>query len=177
MSIEKTQLFQNSTATKLLFHGSKEEVQYPEVRKGKFTKDFSWGFYCTDIPLQACRWADRFKEPGVISVYTFREDSTLKHLKFEVTTDDWLDFVVSCRLGNIHAYDIVEGPMADDKIFNYVQNFIDGNITREAFWELIKFQHPTHQISFHTLSALGTLTFIESMDSKECIAKYGDVSQ
>ena len=29
-----------------LYHASKEIVQYPEIRKAKYTKDFSWGFYC-----------------------------------------------------------------------------------------------------------------------------------
>lgn len=51
--------------------------------------------------------------------------------------------------------------MADDTIFNCVQNYIDGTISREAFWALAKFKHPTHQISFHTVSALATLEFVE----------------
>lgn len=73
-----------------------------------------------------------------------------------------MDFIAECRAGKSHAYDIVEDPIADDTIFNYVQNFIDGKISRAAFWELAKFNHPTHQISFHTISVLNTLTFIES---------------
>ena len=77
-------------------------------------------------------------------------------------TEEWLDFIVACRLGTPHSYDIVEGPMANDTIFNYVQNLVDGKISRAAFWELAKFSHPTHQISFHTISALNTLTFRES---------------
>lgn len=81
-------------------------------------------------------------------------------LKFETMTEEWLDFIVSCRLGNSHDYDIVEGPMANDTIFNYVQNFVDGKISRAAFWELAKFKKPTHQISFHTEKALTTLEFI-----------------
>ncbi len=83
-------------------------------------------------------------------------------LKFETMTEEWLDFIVSCRLGNSHDYDIVEGPMANDTIFNYVQNFVDGKISRAAFWELAKFKKPTHQISFHTEKALTTLEFIGS---------------
>ena len=55
-------------------------------------------------------------------------------------SEEWLDFIVSCRLGNSHNYDIVEGPMADDTIFNYVQNYVDGKISREAFWGLAKFK-------------------------------------
>ena len=51
--------------------------------------------------------------------------------------------------------------MADDTIFNYVQNYIDGTISCEAFWALAKFKHPTYQISFHTVSALATLEFVE----------------
>lgn len=33
--------------TLILYHAGKEVVEYPEVRKMKYTKDFSWGFYCT----------------------------------------------------------------------------------------------------------------------------------
>ena len=76
-------------------------------------------------------------------------------------SDEWLDFIANCRIGNSHDYDIVEGPMADDTIFNYVQNFMDGKISREAFWALAKFKQPTHQISFHTENALQTLSFIK----------------
>ena len=36
---------------------------------------------------------------------------------------------------------------------------MDGKITRVAFWELAKFNHPAYQLSFHTISALDTLTF------------------
>ena len=49
--------------------------------------------------------------------------------------------------------------MASDTIYNYVQDFIDGRITRAAFWELAKFKHPTHQICFNTERALATLSF------------------
>ena len=28
-----------------LYHASGEVVVFPEVRKSKYTKDFSWGFY------------------------------------------------------------------------------------------------------------------------------------
>lgn len=69
-------------------------------------------------------------------------------------------FIAQCRLGKPHTYDIVEGPMANDTIFNYVQSFVDGKISRRAFWELAKFKKPTHQISFHTIAALQTIKYI-----------------
>ena len=78
-------------------------------------------------------------------------------------TDEWLEFIVNCRKGNIHEYDIVEGPMTDDTIWTYLEDFINGKISKNAFWELAKFQHPTHQISFHTIRALQTLSFERSI--------------
>ena len=74
-----------------------------------------------------------------------------------------LDFIVACRSGHSHDYDIVEGPMADDTIYNYVQGYIDGKYSRTVFWELAKFKHPTHQISFHTEEALKTLHYVEGV--------------
>lgn len=51
-------------------------------------------------------------------------------------------------------------PGPDDTIYNNIQGYMDGKISREAFWELAKFKHPTQQISFHTISALMTLKFL-----------------
>lgn len=41
--------------------------------------------------------------------------------------DEWLDFIAECRVGKIHEYDIVEGPMADDTIWNFVNDYLSGN--------------------------------------------------
>ena len=81
---------------------------------------------------------------------------------FPVMTDEWLDFVVACRRGIKHDYDIVEGPMADDQIWDYVEDFMEGTITREAFWVLAKFKYPTHQIVFCTQKSLESITFKNS---------------
>ena len=98
---------------------------------------------------------------GVL-LYEYIPNDTLNYLRFPKMTEEWLDFVTNSRRGISHTYDIVEGPMADDTIYNYIQNYMDGKITRAAFWELVKFKYPTHQISFHTISALDTLRFIGS---------------
>lgn len=146
----------------ILYHGSREEVVFPEIRKTVYTKDFSWGFYCTKSYEQAYRWADRKSSKGIVNVYSYKEKPNLNILKFEKMNDEWLDFIAKCRNGFIHNYDIVEGPMADDTIWNFVNDFLDGNISRQVFWEYAKFKHPTHQISFHTLKALDCLTFERS---------------
>lgn len=143
----------------ILYHGSGQIVEFPEIRKTKYTKDFSWGFYCTKSYEQAWRWAERRHADGVVNVYSYVENPDLNILRFDEMTDEWLDFIASCRSGKVHNYDIVEGPMADDTIWNFVNEYLNGNISRAVFWEYAKFKHPTHQMSFHTLRALDCLTF------------------
>ena len=66
----------------LLYHGSLEEVIFPEIRKTKYTKDFSWGFYCTSSYEQAYRWADRKSGRGIVNIYNYTENPSLKILKY-----------------------------------------------------------------------------------------------
>ena len=145
-----------------LYHGSKEIVEYPEIRKARFNKDFYFGFYCTNIEKQAERWATRYGDKGYINKYEYTENTELKILKFEKMTEKWLDFIISCRNGQSHQYDIVEGPMADDTIWNFVNDYLANNISKAVFWEYAKFKHPTHQISFHSIRALGCLRYERS---------------
>lgn len=146
----------------ILYHASKEIVEFPEIHKTKYTKDFSWGFYCTNKLDQAIRWANRSNDTPIINSYYYNPDDSLNILRFGQMTDEWLDFVAHCRNRETHRYDIVEGPMADDTIWNYVNNFISGKINRRQFWALAEFRHPTHQISFHSLAGLDCLTFNKS---------------
>ncbi len=144
-----------------IYHGSTVIVKNPEIRIEKFNKDFYFGFYCTIMENQAIRWATRFGD-GIVNVYEYVPNDSLKILKFEKMTEEWLDFIIACRSGTPHDWDIVEGPMADDTIYNYIQEFQDGKISREAFWTLAKFRYPTHQISFNTKKALKTIKFKEA---------------
>ena len=104
-----------------LYHGSKDIVEYSEIRRARFNKDFYFGFYCTNIEKQAERWATRYGEKGYINRYEYTENTELKILKFEKMTEEWLDFILNCRSGNDKTdYDIVVGGVANDKVFNTV---------------------------------------------------------
>ena len=148
--------------TIVLYHGSSQIVTEPEIRIAKFNKDFYFGFYCTLLPEQAKRWATRYTGVGYLNEYVYTPDESLNIKKFPEMTEEWLDFITACRLGKSHNYDIVEGPMADDTIWDFVNGFVSGKIPRNVFWEYAKFKHPTHQISFHTINALRCLEFERS---------------
>ncbi len=144
---------------KTVYHGSQQIVKAPELREARFFKDFGGGFYCTILKEQAVRWATRYPTVGYVNIFDYTENINLRIKIYPEMSEEWLDFIAHCRSGGTHDYDIVEGPMANDTIFNYVQDFVDGRISREAFWALAKFKHPTHQISFHTPAALATLAY------------------
>lgn len=145
-----------------IYHGSNMAVEAPKILVMGFYKDFGYGFYCTSLEKQAQKWAITKKGDSVVSVYHYKPDSTLKIKMFQTMTEEWLGFVVNCRRGIPHNYDIVEGPMADDQIWDYVEDLMEGSITREAFWVLVKYKYPTHQIVFCTPESLSTLKFERS---------------
>ncbi len=143
----------------VIYHGSYCKVEEPKIIEGKYTKDFGKGFYCTILSEQAEKWARKYDTP-IINMYEYNEDNRLKIKNFTVMTEEWLDFIINSRSGKIHKYDVVIGAMADDQVYNYINDLINGIITREAFWELAKFRHPTHQIAFCTEEALRCIKFV-----------------
>lgn len=145
----------------LVYHGSYTEVREPKIIVGRNTKDFGTGFYCTVIKEQAQRWARRYDTPTV-NIYSSLIDEKLDILEFKTMTDAWLDFIIACRSGKPHSHDVVIGAMANDQIYNFISDYMDGILTREQFWVLAKFKYPTHQINFCTDDALKCLTFVKS---------------
>ena len=142
---------------KIIYHGSNMKVEIPKIMINGYYKDFGYGFYCTNLKKQAIRWAMTKKGDSVINTYSYQRNENLQIKTFEEMTEEWLQFVVDCRRGIEHNYDIVEGPMADDQIWNYVEDYVSGEISKEAFWALVKFRYPTHQIVFCTETALKTI--------------------
>ena len=146
-------------AKQVIYHGSYCIVDKPKIIKGKYTKDFGIGFYCTILENQASKWSLKYKS-SYVNKYEYNENSDLKIKNFTMMSEEWLDFIIDCRSGKKHDYDIVIGAMVDDQVYNYVTDLIEGVITRDAFWELAKFRHPTHQIAFCSDRALECIRFI-----------------
>lgn len=143
----------------IVYHGGYTIIEEPKIILGRNTKDFGSGFYCTIIREQAERWAKRYSSP-VLNTYTVRMNTSLKILEFKDISEEWLDFIIDCRHGKAHDYDIVIGAMANDQIYNFIADYMDGIITREQFWIMAKFKYSKHQINFCTDKALKCLEFL-----------------
>jgi len=146
-----------------LYHGGTCAIETPEIRISDNPKDFGQGFYCTGFQAQAERWSKRYPAP-IVSVYEYAQRDGLDVLDFDAMTDEWLDFIAECRSGKPHNFDIVIGAMANDQVWNYVADYLAGILTREQFWVLAKFKHPTHQVAFCKPQTLTCLHFLESYE-------------
>ena len=152
-----------------VYHGSNTIIEKPQILTNSYTKDFGYGFYLTKISKQAESWAkrkSRFNGIGVVSVYDLelRAFDNLICKKFQKMDKDWLDFIANCRANKkyIHGYDIIEGPMADDTVYNYVNDYLSGAISESVFLDICKFKNETHQIALTSDKALEFLKYRRS---------------
>jgi len=157
-----------------VFHGSYTKIDEIDLSKCEIGKDFGQGFYVTKIKEQAAFWAKRKglynKTEGIVTEFEFNENAfqyfNLKTLRFDEYDENWLDFVAMNRNTALpqptHDYDIVEGPIADDKIATRITTYLKGKISKQQFLEELKFMKETHQICFCTGRSLQMLSYIEN---------------
>ena len=157
-----------------VYHGSYIKIDVIDLEKCEIGKDFGRGFYVTKIREQAEFWAERkgisHKTTGVVTAFDFNENAfqyfRLKVLQFAGYNEEWLDFVAMNRNPKAkqptHDYDIIEGPVADDKIATRINDYLAGKVSKQDFLEELKFIRETHQICFCTARALQMLDYIDN---------------
>ena len=149
----------------MLYHGSYVEIEKPDVAHSRPNVDFGCGFYVTPLYEQAKKWCGKFKRRGqksIISKYAYDEalEDTLKVLKFDAYSEEWLEFVLQCRSGqDTTDYDLVIGGVANDKVFNTVELYFDGLIDKTEAINRLRYEKPNLQICFRTEKALKLLHF------------------
>jgi len=152
-----------------VFHGSYTHIGNIDFSFCRKRRDFGKGFYVTKIFSQAEFWAMRKGEDndteGVVTEFefddSFFEDTDFRILRFDGYNEEWLDFIALNRVNNteqqLHDYDIIEGPVADDDIAARVFDFIKGKVSKEQFLRELTHKNPTHQICFCSLQSLQAL--------------------
>lgn len=150
-----------------LYHGTVYDFHEIDLSQSNSAKDFGKGFYLSPSIQQAENWA-QFKSmqmnmpPVVHSFYfdeTLLENSCLRVKRFEKYTEEWAKFVFDNRQNlsdsNIHDFDVVIGPIANDKVGVQIRNYFEGNITFEVFLERLKYMKGvTFQYFFGTEKAI-----------------------
>lgn len=158
----------------ILYHGSVELVEHPEIRQGEVYLDFGVGFYTTTSYEQAERWA-RIKmrrnnsDLGFVSCYEFDYEKAKKELAvetFESADEKWLTFVVNNRKGVTasNQKDVHIGPVADDNIYQSIRLFETGAYDAEYTVKKLKTEVLHDQWTLHTEKALSLLVFTEARE-------------
>lgn len=148
----------------LLYHGSGLIIEKPDFLAHGAYRDFGYGFYCTKTETPARRQALSKKHGHVVNQYEFTSENGLKFCRFPEISEEWLSFLSACRRGKSHNFDIVEGPMADDTIWDYVESYMSKKFTKDNFFEMVSRKQPVEQVAFCTGKALGVLSFRGSYD-------------
>ena len=156
-----------------LYHGSTINIERINLQKSRPNKDFGRGFYLSADRQQAWRMGE-FKaltEGGVPVMNTYLFDETvlvsgeLNVLTFEGYTREWAEFIFLKRNNRstspAHQYDIVYGPIANDRVGVQIGKYEAGDITLEQFLENLKYMKGvTFQYFFGTERALAKLSKI-----------------
>lgn len=153
-----------------LYHGSTVDIEQIDLQKSRPNKDFGRGFYLSADRQQAWRMAE-FKaltEGGtpVLNTYLFDEklltSGELRILTFDGYTREWADFIFLNRnnkgVDPAHDYDIVYGPIANDRVGVQIGKYEAGDITLDQFLQNLKYMKGiTFQYYFGTELAISKL--------------------
>ena len=131
----------------ICYHGSDVIVDSPRILDAKRPLDFGGGFYTTTSEIQAKNWAIKVSYRNntiqkYINKYEFDLEEAKKNLNviiFDKADEKWLDFICANRNRKyIGDYDIVIGPVADDKVYRVIVEYENGDVDKELALKRLK---------------------------------------
>lgn len=156
----------------IVYHGSLEQVEKPEIREANRALDYGSGFYTTTSEEQAALWVRRKLKgtggKGYVNVYEWDETCALclDVFRFTEPTEEWLDFVMANRtdMNYRHTHDIVWGPVANDRVYAAFALYEGGLLNKQELIKELKTYVLVDQLLFHTSRSLACLTFKEAKE-------------
>ena len=136
----------------ILYHGSNVAVREIDLNRSEVGKDFAVGFYLTVSKEQAERMASRrvrlYGGEPFVSVFEFDEAAAkadgLQQKDFQFYSKEWADFILLNRANGtrnqIHGYDIVHGPIANDDVGFQIRRLLAGIIDIDTFLKELKYK-------------------------------------
>ena len=156
----------------IVYHGSSEKIEKPDVKFSKKYLDFGRGFYLTSFENQAKKWAIRKgmrqNKQGIVNIYELKDNwKDYKVLSFEEENEKWLDFVCACRKGETlnKDYDIIVGNVANDDVFKTVDMYFRGLWEKKRVLEELRYYKMNDQICIVKQDVLAQI--LEFKDSYE----------
>lgn len=159
---------------KLLFHGAKTEIKGPiSIGCNKRINDFGNGFYCGESLEQSAMFVATQKKSSLYML-KFKPDN-LRYKRFSVDRE-WMLTIAYFR-GRLEAYketeiirnlidslsdvDYIVAPIADNRMFEIIDNFIDGEITDIQCQHCLSATNLGMQYVFVTQKAVSNIVVLE----------------
>lgn len=152
---------------KVLFHGSKAYIDGAlSVEKAKDGNDFGRGFYCGESLEQSAMFVSNFPASSLYIVDF--DPAGLKYVQLGVTRDwmlliayfrkkldDYADHpIIQELLARLEGVDYIIAPIADNRMFEIIDSFIDGEITDVQCQHCLSATNLGNQYVFVTAKAL-----------------------
>ena len=129
---------------KLLFHGAKSKIDGEiDIHRGRHNNDFGQGFYAGESYEQAISFVSGFENSSVYYICFNDDDLTCK--RYEVN-QEWMMTIAYYRgaldeyknhpvvkkiIEQSRACDYIIAPIADNRMFQIINSFIEGELTDE----------------------------------------------
>ena len=178
----------------IIYHGSKDIIEKPELGKGNQKNDYGLGFYCTENVELAKEWACSNNETNGYAnqyeidlsnykVLDLREEKysilnwmalLLKFRTFDVNTPisaQAKEYILENFYIDVENYDIIIGFRADDSYFSFAKDFINNTISVEQLAEAMRLGELGIQIVLKSKKAFDMVKYI-SYELAECKEYY-----
>ena len=171
----KEQLFKEDCGRNsiILFHGAKTYIDGRiSIEKSKSTNDCGRGFYCGESLEQSAMFVANYPES---SLYILEFDKTdLSYTQLNVDRD-WMLLIAYFRnklndyakhpvildlLSKLEGVDYIVAPIADNRMFEIIDSFIDGEITDVQCQHCLSATNLGNQYVFVTDKALSQLQIL-----------------
>ena len=151
----------------ILYHGSNIAIEEVDLCKSRPGKDFGVGFYLSEDESQAKEMAAKkallFGGEPTVTLFEFDEkgvlvDSAVKYKRFEHYCLEWGEFIKLNRDNRtreqLHDYDIVIGPVADDGVVLQLNLYMQRLITMDMLVRELTYHKLNNQYYFGTERAI-----------------------
>lgn len=159
-----------------LYHGSNKVVDKPKYNGSRDKTDFGKGFYLTANENQARRWSIK-GEINIVNSYDLNLEG-LKVYEFKLNLE-WLLFIIYNRkIGDfdfnilkerfsfLELHDVLVGPTADDRMYNTLEEFFDGDISLEKTLDILNCMDLSKQYLIKSSLGIKNLQYVDSYTLK-----------
>lgn len=161
----------------VLFHGAKNDFSMPiDIdNHSRINNDFGKGFYLGESYEQAANYISTINKDRV---YAFKlNTNTLKVFKFNVDNNwmfaiaffrgwltDYSDHIVIKRiLKTIQDADVIIAPIADNRMFSIINEFVENEITDEQCRHALAATNLGYQYVLKTKKAIDSIVYLKEM--------------